>query len=351
MGKTLSHKLQKVFKLPNEKSLVRFGLAIAIYIGLAVYLYQPYFKNFDALKILLLVNSCAAAAGAYLLSRRWVSDFLGSFLAACVYGFGPFLLSFGLFHPTAGLIIAIMPWLFLPAAFWARGDKKWLAWPLTILPFFAVPVFFKVNEEFGLFPMPIQMKLVGRDMVGLVSPLAFLNQSPVYLGFYHVTMAALVMGLLILFNRKQFGLMIVFILPCVLCFIEPIYSISPVIWMVFTILFGSMLIGLGTQGLISANLGDKVWILICEIALAFFAIASLAVAVKCASAFLNLGNKYVNPLTQAATMYVIAMVVIGAIYFFVRAKLRVRWVRWLMFGGAAAIDIFLGTRTIVDKIF
>ena len=285
------------------------------------------------------------------MSRRWVSDFLGSFLSGAVYGFGPFLLSFAVFHPTAGLIVAIMPWLFLPAAFWARGDRKWLAWPLTILPFFAVPIFFKACEKFGFFPMPIQIRLVARDLVGLVSPLAFLNKSPVYLGFYHVTMAALVTGLLILFNRKQFGLLTIFILPCVLCFIEPMYSISPVVWMVFAILFGSMLIGLGTQGLISANIGDRIWILICEIALAVFAIVSLAVAVKCAGVALNLGNKFVNPLTQAAAMYVITMVVVGAIYFFVRAKLRLHWARWLMFGGAALIDIFLGARTIIDKIF
>jgi len=351
MGKNLSQTLQRVFKFPNGKPATRFLFASSIYICFAIHLYQPYFKNFGTLQILLLSNSCIAATGAYLLSRRWVGDFLGSFLSGLVYGFGPFLLSFAVFHPTAGFLPTIMPWLFLPAAFWARGDRKWLAWPLTIFPFFAVPVFFKVCESFKLFAMPIQMKLIARDLVGLVSPLAFLNKSPVYLGFYHVTMAALVMGLLILFNRKRFGLLTIFILPAALCFVEPIYSISPIAWMVFAILFGSMLIGLGTQGLISANIGDKVWILICEIALAGFAIASLAVAVKCANAALNLGNKYVNPLTQAATMYVVAMVVIGAIYFFVRAKLRVHWVRWLMFGAAALVDIFFGARTIVDKIF
>ena len=93
----------------------RFVMAATIYAGFAVYLYQPYFKRFGALQYLVVVNSCLAACGCYVLSRRWVESFAGSLFAGAIYGFGPFTLGMAKFHPAAGLLVAIIPLLFWPA--------------------------------------------------------------------------------------------------------------------------------------------------------------------------------------------------------------------------------------------
>ena len=121
------------YKLPA----IRFAAAAVMYAGFAIYLYQPYFKYFDALRYLLVVNVCLASLGCFVLSRRWVGAFAGSFFAGAMYGFGPFALGLAGCHPTAGLLAATVPWLFCPAAFGPKGRWRWLRVPLSALPFLA----------------------------------------------------------------------------------------------------------------------------------------------------------------------------------------------------------------------
>src|SRR4030042_501778 len=104
-----------------NKSISKFAAATIIYTGFAIYLYQPPFGHFDRLDYLLPVNFCLAASGCYVLSRRWVAGFAGSFFAGALYGFGPFTLGLARFHPTAGLLAAAIPWLFWPAVFGPGG--------------------------------------------------------------------------------------------------------------------------------------------------------------------------------------------------------------------------------------
>ena len=109
-----------------------FAVAVVIYLGFAVYLYQPHFKNFNKLQYLLVLNACLASLGCFVLSRRWVSSFAGSFFAGALYGFGPFALGLANFHPTAGLLAAIVPWLFCPAVFGPKAEWQWISrtlWP------------------------------------------------------------------------------------------------------------------------------------------------------------------------------------------------------------------------------
>lgn len=67
-----------------NKNLSKLFAAAIIYAGFAVYLYQPHFKNFDKQQYLLLVNVCAASLGCFVLSRRWVGAFGGSFFAGAL---------------------------------------------------------------------------------------------------------------------------------------------------------------------------------------------------------------------------------------------------------------------------
>ena len=90
------------FGAPVVYSLGKLAAAAVTYAGFAVYLYQPYFKDFNKLQHLLVVNACLASLGCFVLSRRWLATFAGSFFAGAIYGFGPFLLGLARFHPTAG---------------------------------------------------------------------------------------------------------------------------------------------------------------------------------------------------------------------------------------------------------
>jgi hypothetical protein len=177
-----------------SKTFGKSAAAAVVYIAFAVYLYQPYFKNFNGLQYLIIVNVCSASLGCFALSRRWVSEFGGSFFAGAIYGFGPFMLSLVKFHPIAGLLAAGIPWLFLPAAFGPEGKWQWLRVPLSVLPFLAILLFFQVSAYYHLFAIPTQIKLHSVDLAGLAVPLVAIQQGVILVGFYHVLVAALVMG-------------------------------------------------------------------------------------------------------------------------------------------------------------
>ena len=116
--------------------------AVVLYGCFGVFLYGPG-------KHLLLYGSTtvAAAWGAYFISKRWVNNWTPSFFTGAVYGFGPFALSFGLFHPLAGLSFAMVPWLLLPAVYWHKGKapdvlRFSVRALLTLLPFGGIVLLF-----------------------------------------------------------------------------------------------------------------------------------------------------------------------------------------------------------------
>ena len=77
--------------------------AIVLYACFGIFLYLPAL-GVDNSKVLCGFNTVTAAWGAYLLSKRWVNNWTPSVLAGAVYGFGPFALSFEMFHPLTGLL-------------------------------------------------------------------------------------------------------------------------------------------------------------------------------------------------------------------------------------------------------
>ena len=67
--------------------------------------------------------------------------------------------------------------------------------------------------------------------------------------------------------------------------------------------------------------------------------------------FAGLGTEYAKLLVEAATMYILGTIAVAIVYFMARAKLRIRWLRLVILCSAMAVDVFLGARFIVDKIF
>jgi hypothetical protein len=334
-----------------SKTFGKFATAAVIYIGFAVYLYQPHFKTFNGLQYLIVINVCLASLGCFALSRRWVSSFLGSLFAGAIYGFGPFALGLAGYHPTAGFLAATMPWLFLPAAFGPKGRWQWLRTPLSALPFLAILLFFRVSSYYRLFAVPMQTRLHLYDIAGLAAPLVATQQNITLVGFYHIPIAALVMGFAMLFAARRFSILIIFSLGIVLAFCRPLFDISPIIWLSISILCCSIIFGAGLQGLCSAGLADRRWILLSTAFTASLAIVTLLQATKYFQVFAGFGDKYANLFLADAKMYIAGTVALAVVFFITRAKLRLHRLRWAILGSAIAVDIFFGARFVVDMMF
>ncbi|MHC4568727.1 MAG: hypothetical protein ACYTE3_23575, partial [Planctomycetota bacterium] len=344
--------------------------ASLMYSAFAVYLYQPHFKGFNRWQYLLVVNALLASAGCYVLSRRWVIGFLESFFSGAVYGFGPFALGLSRFHPTAGLLVAVMPWLFCPAAFGPRGKWRVLRVPLAALPFLAILLFFQISARFGLYPIAIQLKLQSSDLIGLLAPLIAARRQTTLIGFYHAPIAPLIVGMIIFLaplklvvtggigqrlrstaalTTRRFGIVAIFVGATALSFCNSYLEISPVIFFSISALVCSILAGAGMQGLVSAGPADRKWILFAAIVMGVLAIVSLLLATKYFQTFLGLGNKYAVLFIQAGKMYILCAIALAILYFMARAKLRMLPIRLALLCAPIAIDFFLAATDIVDK--
>ncbi len=299
------------------------------------------------------MNVCLASLGCYVLSRRWVSGFGESFFAGAIYGFGPFILGLVKFHPTAGFLAAIIPWLFCPAAFGPKEKWRWLRIPLVVLPFLAIVFFFQASTHYRLFAVSTQTRLHLADLVGLLAPLITAKQNTTLIGFYHIPIAALVMGFSMLLAARRFGVIIIIAVGVILSFCDAFNSfveVSPVFWLAVPALCCSVLIGEGMQGLASAGFADKRWILATAAIMAALAIVTLLLATKYFQTFLGLGAGYAKLFTEAGKMYVLGAIVAAIIFFMICAKLRMQPLRRIVLYAAMAVDIFFGARFIVDKI-
>lgn len=330
----------------------KFVLAAVIYAGFTAELYWWRFESFERWQWLLPVNVCWAAMGCYVVSRRWVSSFVGSFFAGAIYGFGPFMLGLTKFHSTAGFLAASVPWLFCPAAFghktrWRRNSSLF-----AILPFLAILLYFQLSIHYRLFAVSTQARLRSADLVGLLAPLvvAERNISTTLVGFYHVPVAALIMGCAMLLAARRLHIIAIFALGVALACCKPFFNVSPVMWLAVPVLCCSVLIGVGLQGLILAGPADKKWLMAAAIVMAGLSIAALLLATKYFQIFLGLGDKYARLFVQTAEMYVLGAIALGVLFFMARAKLRVALLRQVLLCCAIAIDVFLGAGFIIDRL-
>lgn len=331
-------------------STASFAGAAVIYLCFAAYLYQPYFQNFNRWQYLLVVNAFFGSLGCYVLSRRWVASVAGSFFTGAVYGFGPFMLWLARFHPTAGFLVAAVPWLFCPAAFGPKKTWHFLEALLSILPFLFVIMFFRVSARYGLYPVPIQLKLHAPDLAGLLAPLVMAERGVTLVGFYHVPIAALVMGFSMLFAARRYGVVIILAVGVVLASCESFLDVSPIIWLAVPLLCCSILIGAGIQGLACAGFADRKWILANVIIMGMLTIVTLLLAIRYSQTFLALKLGYGGLFVRAAEMYLLGAIALAILFFLICAKLRWRRLWSGLLYIAIALDIFLGARFIVDVI-
>jgi hypothetical protein len=339
----------------QREKLTKFFAAAVIYAGFAVYLYQPYFQNLKRWQWFLPINLCLACLGCYLLSRRWISTFIGSFFAGATYGFGPFILGLTKFHPAASLLAASIPWLFCPAAFVGKTRWRWLSVPLSVLPFLGIFSAFQLFVYYRLFLIPISTTVHTADLLSLIAPFITAGRTTLLIGFYHISLAALAMGLVMLLKVRRLGIIVIFSAGLFLSLCGHLFSldVSPIIWLAVPILCCSILIGVGMQGLVCAGYADRNWVLFATGIMTVLAIVALLLATKYFQVFLDRAVEYApafDGFTETAKMYILGAIALAIIFFMTRAKLRLHWLRWTILCSAMAIDIFFGARFIVDRI-
>ncbi len=345
----------------HSKNLSYLLLATVLYIAFAIFLYQPHFATFSAWQWLLLVNSVAAALGAFVLSRRWVMGFTGSCLAGALYGFGPFLLALGRFHPLAGFLAATIPWLFLPAALIGRKRHSAVCALLSLLPFAAVIVFFlffRLDSGHRLFPVPIQTDLQPVDLVAFLAPLVMVHRTAVLPSLYHVALGPLVLGLAMLLKARRYGVLLIVIAGFALTFCRSYLGpnhvawlgVSPILWLSIPLTCLAVLAGIGFQGLLEAGPADRKWVLATAISLGVLAIVTLLLAAKYFQVMLGLADGYARLFVEAANLYLMGAVAMVIVFVMARQKLRLAWLRWAILVAAVGLDLFLGARHIVDTI-
>ncbi len=339
MGKTSSGNINSGISGMGD-DLRKFASAGLIYAAMAIYLYQPYFNRFRTIHYLFVINLFVAALGCYVLSRRWVFSFWASLFAGLVYGFGPLMLRINSFHPTAGFLAAMVPWLFCPAVFWPKGKWQPVSWLLCVLPFLGIVTFFAAATYFHLFAIPKQLKLHAIDVLRLFAPTVRINSEPACFGFYHIAIAPLIMGFAMLLAAKRHGILLILLTGLVLGFSRPFLEVSPIMWATIPVLGCAVLIGEGVQGLAGAGFSDRKWVLAATIVLAG---SSVVMAI--------LSAKYSPAFSQGARMYMLGAVVVGTIFLMLQAKMRISWVKMLILCLAMGVDIFFGARFIVDMLF
>lgn len=345
------------FRLEARRFLkAKITSAVVIYIALCSYLYYPWLADFEPQQYLVILNSIAGALGCFVLSRRWISAYLGSLFAGAVYGFSPFAFGFAAYHPLAGVTLAALPWLFCPAAFWRKthGHPKlsrqkgatsaaaMITALLCLIPFAAIMLFFWLcahQRGLSLFPVPLQQKLTFANMAGLAAPLTLKPHEFVF-SFYHVPLVAFLMGLCMYVALGRPGIIIVAGISLVLSFSNPVAQVSPVVWGLIPMLFGAILVGLGMEGLAWAGASDCKWILFCIVVTA-------AVAGVC----FYLSTRTTTAYRDAAVMHLMAAVLAGIVFFLAKANIRLHAVRWTLMCAGAGIDILLNARFILNEIF
>jgi hypothetical protein len=323
--------------------------SLTVYVLLSGWFFLPYFKQFTGFDYVYMVNPVVAAWGTYLLSRRWIDSWTPSVLAGIAYGFGPFALSFSIYHPLAGFIYAMIPWLFLPSVYWHKSsppdNTRFLVRALfSLLPFAVIFLLFWSTAQpwagpYFLMPKTAPMSL--NDFQALLFPLYKID-GKIIVSIYHVPMLLALMGIFVLAAVQRIAVLIPFAAGLILCFLNPIMQVSPIAWAAFPALFLSLLSGLGFQSMLYAGKTDSKWIIAC---------AAMAAALAAFFAGLSLHPLTGRVFELTALLYAIAAAALSAVYYFTRIQLRLPWGKWVVLTGAVLTDILLSARYLIERLF
>lgn len=111
------------------------------------------------------------------------------------------------------------------------------------------------------------------------------------------------------------------------------------VWGLIVILFASILAGIGIQYLAFAGKPDAKWILVCIL-------ITCTIAAFTYTLSRNLGLLYL----QTTRIHSLAVVLLGIVFLIADSGYRFRSLRWSFLIAAAAADMILGARFIIDTL-
>jgi hypothetical protein len=321
------------------------------YIFLGVYLYRPYFADFERFDILLPVNLAAASAGCYVLSRRWIFSFYCSLLAGAIYGFSPMLLGIGAFHPMAGVIAAALPWMFCVPGYINRITVyRWLQAPLSVVPFLVIFAYFKLAAEFSLFPAPLCLEPKAETLASLLVPAGMSIRSPLLFSVYHIPIAGVLTGLWIAFETRRVGILLIILSGLFLGFSGNLTIVSPVVWLMIPLLCLSIIAGEGLSVFLNSSRADFEWLAASGGVLAVCSAVVFMLSIKYYKFFAGLGKSAGDILAGEARLFLLGAVCIGLTAIISRLDLRLKPVRIILIIIPCLIDIVLTCTVITDNI-
>ncbi len=342
-----------IFYRQNRKiQLLSFIVAVAAYLAFAFYLYHIYFRGLGQIRLqdFFLFNTSFAASGTFLLCKRWVRPWPGCLIGGAIYGFGPYMFSLTSHHPVMAFVASMIPWLLLPAAL-ASKKHRGLAWLVAILPFAALIGFFQLTAHLRVFNPSLQTGLIADDFWAIVAPLPKFAHSLQAVGFYHIALAAMLMGLFMLLASKRYGIILLLVSGAVFSSARPLLNVSPIIWYSITAVCCSVLAAAGIEGMAYTGGSDKKYVLIIMAIMLVLAGLSMAFAARFGDIIAGLGGRYEQLFITGTIAYLLAAVTCGLVFLLAKANWRLKWLRWAMLIGVIGLDIFYGAVFIVDHLF
>ncbi len=324
--------------------VVSFPAAVIIYSAFAIGLFFSYIPKFSNMQLLLPAQTVIAAAGAFVLCRRWVLSFFASLAGGMVFGFGTFACSFLCYHPLAGLVYALVPWTFVPAVFfyhWAKLDEKntaILSGLLSLLPILFILCAYRFTSINYFYPIPLGTSLSFKALLGVIDPIR-VKPDIFAPGFYHICAAGLLMGLAVVVRTKRIWTIIFFVIMIFAAFYKPMLNVPPVMWASIPVLFCSLIIASGLETIILAGEADGKWVIASAGLLLLLSVCNIFIA------------QQTGRFPVSAGLYGIGVVAVMFVFFIAEANLAWHPLRMFILYSAVFLDILISTKHSIDMIF
>lgn len=241
--------------------------ALLVYGAFAAVLYAPIQRYLGLPEVLVPVSSILAAAGACLLARRWIPTFDAAILAGLLYGFGPFLLSMNTTaHPVAGLGVALVPWLFCPAALWHKYEATTLAGTLlrTLLlaaPFAVLFLWFWLPAQPFIGPFFLTPKGASVSLGGLYALTGEYALNGIVTGFISSGLILSLLGTLVFVRTAKIAVFLPVFAGIILLVWDPVGDVNPAVWFALPALFLAVTAGVGASTAALFGPQDRKWII------------------------------------------------------------------------------------------
>jgi hypothetical protein len=320
--------------------VVSLPAAVIFYTAFAGWLFYPYTQKLSHTQFLFPVAAVIGATGVFVLCRRWVLSFFASLAGGIVFGFGTYACSFYCYHPLAGLINAFVPWAFVPAVFfyhWTKLGSKTIAIASAMLSLLAVLFIlcaYEIAAASYFYPIPVNTALTVQSLTGVINP-TDVKLDIFAIGFYHVAVAGLIMGFILLIETKRLWTIALFGITLSAAFYIPLLNVPPVVWASVPVLFCAIMIAAGLEAIILSGAGDSKWLLTLIAILLLFGLFSILL----------------TGAVGVVGLFGMGVVAVLLIFFIAKGNLAWHSTRMIVLYSAVFVDIIISTKRVVDEIF